>query len=112
MKISALVPACTTKVEFAERLIILVPTKPGCYALSNVNEEILYIGQGDLGTRMKSHLRDPEKTTVTRLGKAFFFHYRITPEIALNKIERGWVQQHEDMEGEMPILNKIKPPMP
>ncbi len=111
MKVSALIPTCPNRVNFSRRELRLVPDESGCYALTNHNNDILYVGQGDLGDRMGAHLGDPEKTSMTKLGKAFWFYYLLV-DSRLNRIEGGWVQQHEDMEGEKPILNKINPPMP
>ena len=111
MKVSALTPPYQNRVKFSRRDLRFVPNESGCYALANYGDDILYVGQGDLRNRMDCHLNDSEKTAETKLGKAFWFYYLLV-DSRLNRIEGGWVQQHEDMEGEKPILNKINPPMP
>ncbi len=110
MLVEALVPSCPDRINFSKYDLRQVPRELGCYVLSNYQEEILYIGQGYLHSRMNSHLNSHEKTTMTKMGKIFWFNYIVANKTQLNKIEGGWVQQHEDREGEKPILNKIQPP--
>lgn len=120
MKISALIPKCGGKVEFSRRELPRVPESPGCYALSNYRGDILYVGQTGqtesaartLRVRMGEHLDAPDKTAATTWGAAFWFHYLVAARPELNRIETGWVRQHEGVEGRMPPLNKRSPPAP
>jgi len=90
----------------------MVSADSGCYAFSNHEAEVIYVGQASrLRDRMANHRKDPEKTAMTKLGKAFWFYYLASPWSSLDKIERGWHQQHEDAEGCKPILNKVRPPV-
>ncbi len=111
MKTTALVPPCSKRVKFDRREIKMMSTDSGCYALSNHEDKVLYVGQAKcLRDRMENHLSNPEKTAMTKLGKAFWFYYLASPLNLLDRIELGWNQQYEDAEGCKPILNKVRPP--
>lgn len=111
MRVSGLHPACTNKVEFSYSSVLDIPMLPGCYVLSNWLEDILYIGQAkSIRGRIDFHLADSAKTSITAMGKAFWVHYALCDESSLNRLERGWTQQHENREGKLPILNRIQPP--
>ena len=118
MKAPRLTPPCDGKVLFSRDKLREAPDAPGCYALSNHQEEILYVGKvGEtdartLSVRMGEHLSNPAMTAVTKLGAAFWFHYLVAEKHQLNRIELGWYHQHENIEGRCPILNKQKPPTP
>lgn len=113
MKAFNLNPPCESKTLFSRDKLRGVPELPGCYALSNHQEEILYVGQAtSLRGRMGDHLDSREKTAVTNLGAAFWFHYLVAESRQLNQIELGWSHQHENIEGRRPVLNKQSPPSP
>ncbi len=70
---------------------------------------MLYIGLTDnLRRRMNDHLDKSAKTHPTELGKAFWFYWIESPDT--NKIERTWMNIHEQHEGALPILNKVYSP--
>jgi len=111
MNASMLRPMCRVKEKFLYSSVGDIPRSPGCYVLTTWSDDILYIGQStSLWSRITSHLADPEKTSLTPAGKAFWFHYDLFDAFVLNRVERGWIQQHEDCEGSLPILNRIQPP--
>lgn len=111
MKPSDLRPGCTNKVEFSYSSLRSISATSGCYVLSNWREDILYIGQAkSIRRRIISHLSDSAKTSMTAMGRAFWVHYELCDEFSLNQLERGWMQQHENREGKLPILNRIQPP--
>ena len=111
MKVSILRPECSNEVEFSETSVLDIPMLPGCYVLSNWSKDILYIGQAkSLRSRIYSHLADFAKISMTAMGKVYWIHYALYDEFSLNRLERGWTQQHENHEGSLPILNRIQPP--
>lgn len=111
MKVSILRPKCSNEMEFSEASVLDIPMLPGCYVLSNWPKDILYIGQAkSLRSRIYSHLADIAKTSMTAMGRVFWVHYALCDELLLSRLERGWIQQHENREGKLPILNKIHPP--
>jgi hypothetical protein len=58
---------------------------------------------------MGQHLDDPHKTCETVFGRAVLFHWIKTED--LNKVERTWIQIHEQHEGVRPILNRTSSPV-
>ena len=110
MKVHALNPQCLGKVRFARHDLRKVPRELGCYALANCEDDIMYVGQGVVCDRMQAHLDDTDKTSITKMGRAFWFYYMLADKSLLNRIEGGWQQQHEDAEGRIPILNKNQAP--
>ena len=112
MNISMLRPPYSQKVKFTQYDLRKVRPESGCYVLASYEEDILYIGQGNLRDRMSAHLKDPKKTAHTIKGKAFWFCYLFADSGRLNGIEGGWFQQYEDENGESPLLNIIQPPAP
>ena len=107
-------PNCDSVVKFSRENLSNDSLKvSGCYALCNYEGTIMYIGQSlNLQNRMNQHLGDNEKTTTQSVGKIFWFYYSIvTNNQLLNQIEGSWVIQYKNKEGDIPILNKIMPPL-
>lgn len=113
MKITELNPKVTLKTDFHLSKAKFVPGQFGCYVLTNHSNDILYIGQtNNLKARIKQHLDNPHKTGLTELGVAHFFYYKIVDkERELNKLERGWLNHFELIEGKIPILNSLHAPI-
>ncbi len=113
MKVNELNPKIIEKIEFQLNKVKFVPNKIGCYVITNFQHEIMYIGQTvNLKTRMQQHLENPEKTKLTLIGKAYYFYYKtIEHENDLNRLERGWLNNHELREGQIPILNAVRGPI-
>ena len=101
------------KIEFTKEFefskLNSIPDTYGCYIISNFNEEIMYIGKAtSLRNRMTNHLDTPEKNTKTKLGKAYWFSYKLCEnEFEISKLEKGWLNEYELKNGELPIFNKI-----
>ena len=112
MKFSMLHPSCPYKVKFSRYDLRKVRLGTGCYVLASYEEEVLYVGQGNVHDRMEVHLGDPEKTAETKKGKAFWFCYLFADSSRLNGIEGGWIRQYEDENGMRPLLNKQPAPAP
>ena len=113
MKVSELNPKVIDKTEFQLSKVKFVPSKIGCYVITNFQHEIMYIGQTvNLKNRIKKHLENTEKTKLTPIGKAYYFYYKtIEKEKDLNKLERGWLNEYELKEGQIPILNSVRGPI-
>jgi len=109
MIIDKMKPKIEYTIEFEFSKLNNVPETYGCYIISNFNNEIMYIGKAtNLRGRMTNHLDTPEKNKKTRLGKAYWFSYKISKnEFEISKLERGWLNDYELKNGELPIFNKI-----
>ena len=109
MNISDLFPAVSLRQEFTLRDHRFVPARPGCYALSNYQGDILYIGKSkNLSRRMGQHLNNKTKTRPL----PFWFHFLPCEVAELDKIETGWINGFKIRErGNMPYFNKIAPPI-
>jgi len=109
MTVTELKPKIENTVEFNFLNQKKVPTEFGCYVISNFNNEIMYIGKAtSLKNRFTNHLDAPEKNKTTKIGKAYWFSYRICKnEFEISKLERGWLNEYELENGGLPIFNKI-----
>lgn len=105
MKIALLDPKPNQKRPFRLNQKKFVPAHSGCYALTNFENEILYIGLTlDLQRRFGEHLGDPSKTEETKFGRAILFHWLHWAEV--HQLERTWMNIHIQSEGCLPVLNK------
>lgn len=87
-----------------------MPSANGCYALTTFEGEVLYVGLTvSLRDRMGQHLEDERKTGLTKLGRAFFFHW--IERADLERVERTWLNIHIENEGKMPELNGAYSPV-
>ncbi len=113
MKVEALQPKPVARQVFSLAAAKHVPAHPGCYVLATYDGEILSIGlTNKLSTRVKNHLDNVTKTTATANGRAHWFWYlECKSETEINRLERGWLNQHELREGRLPMLNSIHSPV-
>lgn len=113
MKVLELNPKPKNKIEFQFNKLKFIPNEFGCYVLTNFLGDILYIGlTNNLKVRYKQHLDTPKKVSMTELGVAYYFYYLIlNDEAKLNKLERGWMNHFELLEGKLPILNSVHSPL-
>lgn len=113
MYISQLDPPPENSVPFVELPLSEIPSSSGCYAIANVNEEILYIGQSkDLHRRLHEHLGDRRMTESTPLGQAFYIAFLRYQESLLDQLEDLWIKEYVLQHGAYPCLNQIAPPAP
>lgn len=106
MKVGEARPKPTGSQPFRRDRAKFVPTTAGCYILAALDGTILYAGLSvNLRARMAQHLDTPEKRAVTPFGRAMFFHWVETA--ALQSVERGWLNSHVALVGELPVLNKL-----
>lgn len=111
MNVSALTPKPESKIQFSLAHLWKTPEESGCYVITNYDGMILYVGQAvNIHNRIEQHLKDPKKTGQTPYGKAFWFYYQFCPKIELNDLERGWVHDYRNKNGERPFFNKTDPP--
>ena len=109
MKLLLLAPGPTASEPFRRSRERFIPCRPGCYVLTNVELDVLYIGLTvNLRRRISEHLDSPEKTKLTTRGRAVLFHWIEVEE--LNKVERTWLNIHLINEGNLPVLNSIYSP--
>lgn len=109
MKTSELIPAVDATIEFDFSKHKKIPNLSGCYAISNFENEILYIGKAiNLRNRFVQHLESTEKTKMTVFGKPYWFSFALRKdEFEISKLEKGWLNHYELQHGGLPVLNKI-----
>lgn len=112
MKVNQLIPEVNLRVQFSLRLRKIVPVKSGCYVLTTFNDEVLYIGLTDnLHRRFTQHRDSKAKREETPQGTAFWFYYLTMERSRIFRVERTWLNQHLELHGTLPILNKINSPI-
>jgi len=112
MKIKELIPQPNDKVYFKLASFKIVPKQSGCYVLTTIDNEILYIGlSNNLFDRFQQHLGNPQKTNSTIKGKVVWFYYSIYDVTNLPKLERSWLNQYVAIHGERPLLNNLDSPV-
>lgn len=110
MKITNLRPSLSDRVQFRLSESIRVPEVSGCYALTNIYNNVMYIGQSvNLSQRMQQHLGDPRMTGNTPLGLANWFYYALYPSTEIIAIEDQLLFNFKAAEGQLPTLNRIGP---
>ena len=108
MTTADLVPPPGNAEAFEPRRTRFVPEGPGCYALATFSRIVLYIGRTtNLRARMKRHLADDAKVTLTRYGRASIFFWIESDDI--ERIERTWTNLCIQCEGRLPVLNSVYP---
>jgi hypothetical protein len=109
MKTTALVPLPARQDSFRRSRERFIPSASGCYVLSTLDNDVLYVGLAkNLRRRFNQHLDNEQKTNVTPFGAAIFFHWFETDDI--NKVERTWMNTHIEKEGTLPLLNSAYSP--
>lgn len=110
MKVAALCAKLSERVQFRLSESIRVPEASGCYALANIRDDVLYIGQSvDLCRRMQNHLDTPRMTRTTSLGLAVWFYYGLWPSAEIDAVETQLLFQFKFVEGKLPPLNRVGP---
>jgi excinuclease UvrABC nuclease subunit len=110
MNICELMPQPSKYETFRRSRCRYVPEASGCYVLTTFTKVVLYIGLAtNLRRRMIDHLDSPEKTRETLKGRAVQFYWFETSDT--NKVERTWMNEHIQHEGELPILNRVYSPV-
>lgn len=110
MNIAELVPQPAHAESFKRHRERFVPERSGCYALTTFERVVLYVGLAkNLRRRMNNHLDDDAKIGPTALGRAVLFHWIECEDI--EKVERTWMNIHNQHEGRLPVLNSVYSPV-
>lgn len=110
MKVNELCQKMISKVSFDLRFRNQVPISPGCYALANIYDDVLYIGQTvHLRRRMEDHRKDSRMNQRTALGVVSWFYYWDVPLENLSKVESQLLVKYKFRHGEWPPLNRTGP---
>lgn len=110
MKVSVLNPRLPHRVQFRQSETLRVPENSGCYALTSINDEVIYIGQSkNLYQRMQQHLDSDRMTQSTYAGLAVWFYYQMLPPEKLELIESRLLFVFKAVEGRLPPLNRMGP---
>ncbi len=110
MKLTQLRISQYAKLVFDLRFSAQVHARAGCYILTSLDDDILYIGETkDLNRRFKEHLDDPRMTSMTSKGKAaWFVYFSVEPRI-LRKVESQLLFQVQANDRDIPPLNRKGP---
>lgn len=112
MNAGRLLPQPTLRAQFSLRWAKDVPEAVGCYALTTFDQEIIYVGLTvNLRQRFKQHRDSDEKRGLTPKGRAFWFYYMLATREKIERIERGWINQHVELHGVRPALNRVDSPI-
>ena len=110
MKIRECAPEMQNKLAFNRHENIGLSSIPGCYCITNIYCEILYIGKTvNLNTRMGQHLHDPRMRQRTNIGLASWFYYVEVPDRDLHVREEELLGRYIFKEGVLPPLNRQGP---
>ena len=110
MKVLELDETIDERTSFDVRFSGLLPNVSGCYCISNIYEEVLYIGQTiDLRRRMSEHLSDPRMTGKTAQGLPSWFHCKQVHPKKLDQVEGSLLSAYKYSEGDLPALNRLGP---
>lgn len=109
MKVQNLKLSIDKTLEFDYSNQNFIPEEYGCYLISNFNNEIMYIGKASsLKVRFTNHLETPEKNKLTKLGRAYWFSYKLCKdENEIARLERSWLNTYELEHGTLPIFNNL-----
>ena len=107
MKVAELKLDFCNEASFSLQFIDRIPDVSGCYVLSNIYKDILYIGMSqNVHRRMREHLNDPRMKQRTSLGFVAWFNYHQLQYEFCYQTEQKLLFQHKFKEGILPILNR------
>lgn len=110
MRVEDLKPQPNRRENFRRDRQRFIPANTGCYVLATFHGQVLYVGiSKNLRRRFGEHLDDPQKTSKTRDGRAWFFCWFECDE--LEKVERTWQNSCELEDGSLPVLNELRSPI-
>jgi hypothetical protein len=112
LKVSVLAPSVQARVRFSLRDRKQVPPSSGCYALTSLEGDVLYVGLAtNLSSRLCQHREDDSKRNPIRGVSAVWFYFTQVSRFNLRRVERGWMNQYMDQHAELPPLNKVYSPI-
>lgn len=106
MQVGHLQIALSGRTYFQPESLHLVPNHPGCYVLSDWNDEILYIGKtNSLHRRMGEHLNNAQQGGFTYWNNVVWFDYVLLYFHQIDQTEQALLTQHQQQTGTYPVLN-------
>lgn len=110
MKVTSLDPRFTARARFALWDRNEVTADSGCYALTNVVDDVLYVGKtSDLRQRFEQHRAVRRMDGNRSIGLTHWFYFFTCPESELTRIEDGLLAKHKFNTGSLPPLNRKGP---
>ena len=110
MKVQALDVRLSKRARYARWAHNDVQVESGCYAIANVLDDILYIGQSEnLQRRFSQHLDDSRMNGDRSIGLAHWFYWFSTPTDQLLATEARLLSQFKFHTGKLPPLNRVGP---
>ena len=110
MKVADLDASLSNRIPFRLSDSVRVPEIAGCYVLTNILGDVLYIGQSvNLHRRMEQHLVDARMTGTTRLGASSWFYWVSADDSELRPLENQLLLRFKAAEGALPPLNRVGP---
>ena len=110
MKIRDLCSTMRDRVPFRRSEEMRVPDAPGCYVMTNITDDVIYIGQSkDLNQRIGQHLDDRRMTGKTSLGLVSWFYFGYWPSDDHSVVEDGLLFKYRAAHGHWPPLNRTGP---
>lgn len=111
MRVDELNANFDNRVPFRHSESSRVPERAGCYVLSSIYGDALYVGQSvNLHRRMEQHLADDRMTSLTTpLGLASWFCWQLADDSELRPLETQLLFRFKAAEGELPPLNRVGP---
>ena len=110
MRVQLLDSRFASRSRFARWSEFDVVESSGCYALANVNDEVLYVGQSaNLRRRFIQHLDDRGKTGSTAKGLAHWFYYFEVRASELTRTEDALLSRYKFHTTQLPPLNRAGP---
>ena len=110
MKITSLDSRFTARARFALWDRNEVATVSGCYALTNVIDDVLYIGETtNLRRRFEQHRGDHRMNGNSTIGITHWFYFFTCLESERIRTEDGLLSVHKFNTGSLPPLNRKGP---
>lgn len=110
MKVTSLDPRFNARARFALWDRNEVAVSSGCYALTNVVNDVLYIGETtNLRRRFEQHRSIGRMNGNPTIGQTHWFYFFACPESELDQAEDSLLTRHKFHTGSLPPLNRAGP---
>lgn len=98
------------RVQFRLSEIARVPEASGCYVVTNITDDVIYVGETkDLHRRIQEHLSDPRMTGPTPLGLVSWFCFGLWSCADISDVETRLLFDYKAIHGQWPPLNRTGP---
>ena len=96
------------RISFEEMGLVDAPESPGCYVITNIYTDILYIGKTtSIRIRMKNHLGDSRMRQADNFGVSAWFYYWELPVAETYPTEQSLIAKYKFNKAVLPPLNRI-----